>query len=215
MGLIQTFSYKNFRNLFAGSMISELGSFITDTALMLFLFALTNDSKSWLGISQTTFILSYTLGTIIGGGLRNFASFKKILLFSNLIRMPLLVAMMYINSPAFLVLIAGFIAFFQGLFTPLMRALTNIFVPKEKIQTANSIYSTSWAFLHLICPYIGAYLFTELKEIKPILLLDLSTYIISFVFIFFINDLKNFSKTTKVQKTFAIDLNFFQKYPRV
>ena len=206
--------YKNFRNLFVASTISEFGSFITDTALMLYIFTLTNESKSWLGISKATFISAYTLGTLVGGGLQKFSQFKKILLFSSIIRVPLIILMIQTDSPSKLVIYSGGIAFFQGIFTPLRRALTNIFVPTNQIQSANSLVGTSYAALHLICPYIGATLFTMFSEIKPVLLIDLSTYLIAFLLILFINDLKDFKESSNDQ-SFKIDFKFFKNYPHI
>jgi len=210
------FKHKNFSRLFFASSISELGSFVTETGLMLYLFSLTGDSKSWLGISKSTFILSYTLGTFVGGGLRDYKNFKKILLFSNAIRVPLLVFMIYSNNPTILVTLSGVIAFFQGIFTPLRRALTNIFVPDKKIKKANSLTSTTYAALHLICPYIGAIVYTRIGTITPIFLGDLLTYLIGFILIIFISDIKKSHQLeTNQKKGFLFDWKFLEKNPLI
>lgn len=216
MSTSSLFKHRNFTRLFFASSISEFGSFVTDTGLMLYLFSITNDSKSWLGISKAVFILSYTLGTFIGGGLRNYSGFKNILLFSNLIRIPLLGFMIYTDNPTVLVCLSGFIAFFQGIFTPLRRALTNLFVPKEKIKKANSLTSTTYAALHLICPYIGAIIYTRLGTITPIFLGDLLTYIIAFILILGLSDLKNINqKPSSPEARFLFDFKFLSKHEHI
>ncbi len=210
------FKHRNFARLFFASGISEFGSFVTDTGLMLYLFSLTDNSKSWLGTSKAVFILSYTLGTFIGGGLRNYKSFKRILLFSNLIRIPLLILMIFSESPTLLVCLSGLVAFFQGIFTPLRRALTNVFVPKEKIKKANSLSSTTYAALHLICPYIGALIYTRLGTITPIFLGDLLTYVVAFILLLGMSDIKNINQEASDKEAgFMFDLKFLSKHPHI
>lgn len=209
------FKHKNFSKLFFASAISEFGSFITDTGLMLYLYSVTNESNSWLGLSKAVFILSYTLGTFFGGGLRNYAFFKKILLFSNLIRIPLLLAMTLIDAPHLLISFAGIIAFFQGVFTPLRRALTNIYVPKEEIKKANSFTSTTYAALHLACPYIGALIFTKVGSILPIYLTDLFTYVVSFFLILSLRDVKDLREKNDQVEAFKFEISFLSKNPHI
>ena len=52
------------------------------------------------------------------------------------------------------------------------------------------------------------------SEIKPVLLIDLSTYLIAFLLILFINDLKDFKESTSDQ-SFKIDFKFFKNYPHI
>ncbi len=211
MAVNSIFKHKNFSKLFFASAISEFGSFITDTGLMLYLYSVTNESNSWLGLSKAVFILSYTLGTFFGGGLRNYAFFKKILLFSNLIRIPLLIAMSFLDAPHLLISFAGIIAFFQGVFTPLRRALTNIYVPKNEIKKANSITSTTYAGLHLACPYIGALIYTEIGSILPIYMTDLFTYVISFFLILSLQNVQDLRQKNEPGEAFKFELNFLSR----
>ena len=73
--------------------------------------------------------------------------------------------MIYSENPTLLVCLSGLVAFFQGIFTPLRRKKSFcVFVPKEKIKKANSLSSTTYAALHLICPYVGALIYTRLND---------------------------------------------------
>ena len=52
---------KSFRSLYIAGLTSELGSFITDTAVMLFVFALSAHDKSTLGITRAVFLFCITV----------------------------------------------------------------------------------------------------------------------------------------------------------
>jgi len=193
---LSIFKYKNFKKLYLAATLSEFGSFITDTAIMLWLYSLVGESKAWLGISRTTFIFSYALGSIAGGSFKNYKYFTKILFWADIVRFPLIVAMLFTTSPVVIVTLAGLIAFFQGIFSPLRQSLTNIFVPQRSIKLANSLFSTTMAFLHLLCPYIGSFLYTTMNSMNVIVTIDGTTYLLSALLIYFIthektNDSKN------------------------
>lgn len=187
MNFFNILKYKNFKKLYLAATLSEFGSFITDTAVMLWLYSLVGESKSWLGISRTTFIFSYALGSLVGGSFKNYHQFTKILLTADLIRFPLIFSMLLTKNPTTIIILAGLIAFFQGIFSPLRQSLTNIYVPQKSIKIANSLFSTTMAFLHLLCPYIGSFLYTTLGSMKFIVTLDGTTYLLSAILIFFLN----------------------------
>ena len=86
----------NFRNLYFAGATSELGSFVTETVLMLFVFKLSNQDKSYLGILRATFLVCLTLGGILGGPLGNSLNRKKILIFCDIARIPLLISLFFI-----------------------------------------------------------------------------------------------------------------------
>lgn len=186
MSFLALFKFKNFKKLYLAATLSEFGSFITDTAIMLWLYSLVGESKSWLGISRTTFILSYAIGSFVGGSFKNFKNFTRILFWADVVRLPLILSMLMIDNPSIIVAIAGLIAFFQGIFSPLRQSLTNVFVPQKSIKSANSLFSTTMAFLHLLCPYIGSFLYSTFNKMDFIIAIDGTTYLLSAFLIFFI-----------------------------
>jgi MFS transporter, DHA3 family, macrolide efflux protein len=186
LNFFSIFKYKNFKNLYLAASLSEFGSFITDTAIMLWLYSLVGESKSWLGISRTVFILSYAIGSFVGGSFKNYKYFTKILFAADIVRIPLILSIIFLETPWIIVSIAGLIAFFQGIFSPLRQSLTNIFVPQKSIKTANSLFSTTMAFLHLLCPYVGSFLYTSFNDMSIIISIDSTTYFLSAILIFFI-----------------------------
>ena len=158
---------------------------------MLWLYSLVGESKSWLGISRTIFIFSYAIGSFVGGTFKDYQKFSRILFWADVVRLPLILSMLFVSTPWIIVVIAGLIAFFQGIFSPLRQSLTNIFVPQRSIKSANSLFSTTMAFLHLLCPYIGSFLYSSFNKMDFVISIDGTTYLLSAFFIYFIKPIKS------------------------
>lgn len=167
----------NFRNLYLAGATSELGSFVTETVLMLFVFKLSNHDKSYLGILRATFLVCLTLGGILGGPIGNSFNRKKILIFCDLARIPLLILLFFVQSIPMVIACDAIIAFFTGIFRPSRQALINEIVPKENIKKANGIFGSTNAILHLTGPLLGAVIFGLLDGINLVLFIDFLTYL--------------------------------------
>ena len=168
----------NFRNLFLSGFFSEMGSFITETALMLFVFRLSGNDKAYLGITRAAFLVFLTLGSIIGGPLGQKYNRKKILIFSNLCRIPLIISLIYSNHLILIIAVNASIAFFTGLYNPSRHTMVNDLVPPQNIPSANSIFSSTMAILHIVGPFVGAFAFAHFSGITEVLAFDLFTYVI-------------------------------------
>lgn len=167
----------NFRNLYLAGATSELGSFVTETVLMLFVFKLSNQDKSYLGILRAIFLVCLTLGGILGGPIGNSFNRKKVLMICDLARIPLLILLFFIQSIPMVIACDAIIAFFTGIFRPSRHALLNEIVPKEKIKKANGIFGSTNAILHLVGPLLGATIFGLLNSIDLVLVIDFLTYL--------------------------------------
>lgn len=168
----------NFRNLYFAGATSELGSFVTETVLMLFVFKLSGQDKSYLGILRATFLVCLTLGGILGGPIGNSFNRKKVLIICDIARIPLLITLFFVQTIPIVIACDAIIAFFTGIFRPSRQALLNEIVPKEQIKKANGLFGSTNAILHLIGPLIGATLFGLLNGIDFILTIDLLTYLL-------------------------------------
>lgn len=168
----------NFRNLYLAGATSELGSFVTETVLMLFVFKLSNQDKSYLGILRATFLVCLTLGGILGGPIGNSFNRKRILIFCDIARIPLLITLFFIQSIPVVIACDAIIAFFTGIFRPARQALINEIVPKDKIKKANGLFGSTNAILHLTGPLIGATLFGIYSGIDAVIIIDLLTYLL-------------------------------------
>jgi len=166
----------NYRRLYLAGLSSELGSFITDSALMLFLFHITNDDKSFMGINRAVFLLFLTLGSLLGGALGERYDRKKLLLFCEFARIPIVACLFFVSSAWSLVFLNGLIALFTGIFKPARQTLVNDIVPSDQIREANSLFGTTFAIIHMLGPLIGAGLFASLNGITEVVIFDLLTY---------------------------------------
>ena len=166
----------NFRKLYIAGITSELGSFVTETVLMLFVFKLSGQNKAYLGILRAVFLVFLTLGGILGGPIGNKYNRKKILIFCEIARIPLLILLFFFQNIPMVIACNAVIAFFTGIFRPSRQAMINEIVPQENIKKANGLFGSTVAILHLVGPLLGATLFGLLNGINLILLGDLLTY---------------------------------------
>ncbi|MEC7276738.1 MAG: MFS transporter [Bdellovibrionota bacterium] len=166
----------NFRKLYIAGITSELGSFVTETVLMLFVFKLSGQNKAYLGILRAVFLVFLTLGGILGGPIGNKYNRKKILIFCEIARIPLLVLLFFFQNIPMVIACNAVIAFFTGIFRPSRQAMINEIVPQDNIKKANGLFGSTVAILHLVGPLLGATLFGLLNGINLILLGDLLTY---------------------------------------
>lgn len=173
----------NFRSLYIASFISEIGSFITDTALMIYLFQLA-ESNSLLGLSKASFMIFFIFGSIIGGPIGEKLSKKKVLILCEVFRIPVVLLLLLLDhSPALIIIVNTWIAFFTGIFNPNKQSLINFIMPKEDIPKANALMGSTFAIIHMLGPFLGATLFSALGGIDEIITLDLVTYLLGIIFI--------------------------------
>ena len=177
----------NFRKLFLSGFFSEMGSFITETALMLFVFRLSGNDKAYLGITRAAFLIFLTIGSIVGGPLGQKYSRKKILIFSNLCRIPLILSLIFSEHLFLIIGVNASIAFFTGLYNPSRQTMVNDLVPPDKIPSANSLFSSTMAILHIVGPFVGAFAYTQFGGITEVLSFDLFTYMIGIFLVARIN----------------------------
>lgn len=166
----------NYRRLYFAGLTSELGSFITDSALMLYLFSITNDDKSFMGINRAVFLFFLTIGSLLGGALGERYNRRKLLIFCEVARIPIVCALFFTNNPWVLVFINGMIALFTGVFKPARQTLVNDVVPAEHIKEANSLFGSTFAIIHMLGPLIGAGLYASLRGINEVVIFDIFTY---------------------------------------
>lgn len=170
--------HKDFSKLFYAGLTSELGSFVSETAITLYVFMLAGNDKSILGISRAVFLFFLTIGALAGGPLGEKYNRKTILLVSSYLRIPLLFILFFFDQVEMIILATGLIAFFTGIYNPSRQALINELIPQEEIKSANSLFGSTMAILHMAGPFIGALVFATTKGINEIVFFDLFTYII-------------------------------------
>lgn len=167
----------NFRLLFLSGVLSQLGGFITDTAVSLHLYRLTGKDAFFLGLARGANVFSFFIGNIFGGALGVKHAKNKILIFCEVIRIPITLLLLLLKDPYLIILTTASIGFFTGIFSPSKRSLSNDLVKKEEIDLAQSVNSTSMAFIHLVAPMSAAILFDKIG-FDNILYLDVLSYLL-------------------------------------
>lgn len=201
----------NYTRLYIAGATSELGSFITETALMLLVFKLSGNDKGYLGLTRAVFLLFLTIGGILGGPIGNLKNRRQILIFCDVIRIPIVASLLFLQQPDAIVWMNGLIALFTGIFNPSRQAMINEIVPQRNIKQANAIFGSTMATLHLIGPFIGAWVYAQTGGMKEILVFDLFTYVIGIWFLSRIQ-YKPLAKVDGHQSNFILELKEGFKY---
>lgn len=188
---------KEFFKLYLAGLTSELGSFVTDTAMMLFVFALSNQDKSFIGISRALFLVCFTVGSLLGGPLGTRYNKRNLLIFSEVMRIPLILSLMFFQDIYFVMIANALIGLFTGVYNPSRQTLINEIVPEEDIKDANSLFGTTMAILHLGGPLIGATLYSYFNGIFVVLTFDLITYFLGIILLLKINFTYDLHQKTK------------------
>jgi MFS family permease len=171
-----------YRILFLAGFLSELGTFISEVAILMRIFELVGHQKQYLGITQGIFLIFMIAGTLLGGVFGEGNAKHRILLTCEIARVPILVTMLVSADSAWVLIIGnGLVAFFSGAFNPTRQALMNELLPGELLPRANSVFAVSFAFLHAIGPVVGAVFYASAQKLSPVLLLDLGTYFLGII----------------------------------
>lgn len=150
---------------------------------MLLVFKLSGDDKGYLGLTRAVFLLFLTIGGIVGGPIGALKNRKSVLIFCDIIRIPIVGSLLFLTDPDAIVWMNGMIALFTGIFNPARQAMINEIVPQKQIKQANALFGSTFATLHLIGPFVGAWIFAQTGRIYEILAFDLFTYFIGIWFL--------------------------------
>ncbi len=172
------FYNKNFKMLYLAGLFSDIGTFVTETVFVLFIFKIADFINAYLGFFKVIYALGSGSGMIVGSilGIKIFK--KHILLTCELLRIPLILILFFYHSASFVILSFGVIAFFTGAFSPNRQALINYFLSDSETKEANSLFSSTYALLYMVGPVLGSTLYARFSHIYPTLCFDLLTYLI-------------------------------------
>jgi MFS family permease len=174
----------NFSRLYFAGFSSELGSFVTDTAIMLLVFVLSAGDKRFLGTSRAIFLFCITMGSLLGGPLGVRFNKRNLLIASEILRVPVVISLFFFHNIYFIMIANGLIGFFTGIYNPCRQAVINEIVPEHNIKMANSLFGGTMAVLHLAGPLLGATLYSYFQGVKQVLTFDLFTYALGIYLLF-------------------------------
>lgn len=185
------------------TVISSLGSYAFNFAFMAYIFDISNHNKSYMGLTQLFFVTGMLLGNIMAGPIGEKNNRKSILIFCEVIRIPVSITFLFTQNIWALLLCHGLKTIFAGVSTPTKRAFINDIVDKQNISKANNIFSASFAVIQITGPLIGTWAYSYFKSIHQVTYFDISTFIIAPLLLLFIT-IPKFEK--KLQTNFLEDI---------
>lgn len=178
------FRRSDFFRLFASLFVSELGGYLTNTVILIYVFQETGGDKFYLGLSQVLFVAPIALGTLVGGAVGEVFDRRKVMLVCETFNLFLVIGLLLSNNVVAIILVRALIVFFAGVYTPSRQAIVQEIVPDRLLKSANAAVTTIYAILQSIGPILGAYAFNYFGGVSEIFLTNLITYFVATIFLF-------------------------------
>src|SRR5690606_5442459 len=70
-----------------------------------------------------------------------------------------------------------------GIFNPARQAIINDIVPQQQIKKANALFGSTFAPLHLVAPFVAAWIFPQTSRIHEIVAIDLFAHLVGIWFL--------------------------------
>lgn len=176
---------KDYRYLWLGQIVSNVGDSMTNLALLLLVNHLTG-SVAALATMAIVLALPSLLFGLFAGVLVDRTDRKRVMIVADIFRAIFVLGFMLVDS-ADKIWILYSIAFIQAsiaiFFAPARSALIPNIVPKEGLLSANSISETSRIIFGLVGTGLGGFLIGQFENYSLVFALDGLTFLISVLFI--------------------------------
>ncbi len=139
---------RNFRLLWLAQIVSELGDWFYAVALYSLLLDLTGSAKS-IGIAIVLQVLPQVLIAPAAGALNDRLSRKKLMIFADIVRVFVVLAMLMIQSADMVWIIYILLpleTMAWGLFEPGRSAVVPTILPRKHLIVGNALSAATWSF---------------------------------------------------------------------
>jgi MFS family permease len=139
---------RNFRLLWLAQIVSQLGDWFYAVALYSLLLDLTGSAKS-IGIAIVLQVIPQILVAPAAGVLNDRLSRKKLMIFSDVVRFFVVLAMLLIRTPDMVWLVYVLLpleTMAWGLFEPGRAAVVPTILKRRDLITGNALSSATWSF---------------------------------------------------------------------
>lgn len=178
---------RNYQLFLSATTTSAIGSYAFNFAFMSYLYFATENDKRFVALSQLFFVVGMLLGNLSGGPLGDKLDKKRLLLFCEFIRIPLVSIMLFFSESIWpLLFLHGVKTYFAGISTPLKRSYITATVAPENISHANMGFTISYSLTQIIGPLLGTWIYFQVKTLNHIIILDLVTFFIATFLIFWL-----------------------------
>jgi MFS family permease len=196
---LKIFRNGSFLKLWAGHGISTFGDMITFLAIPMIVYDITG-SKSALSLSVLVRVIPVILIGPFAGALVDRLNRKTIMIWSDLLRAMLTVALL-LSPDQYLLTMIYVVVFLKSLigifFNPAFNSTIPSIIKKEDLMSANSVFGVTGNVLQFVTPFAGAALIA-FSGARSVLLIDMISFIVSAVAIYFIDIPKHPEKSRKL-----------------
>jgi predicted MFS family arabinose efflux permease len=153
--------HRDFRYLVTGHAISEIGDWLYNVALIVFVYERTG-SGAWVAAAGIVRLVPYTLFGTIGGMIADRWSRKRVMIASDVIRAAVMVALAIVAATDGSALVAigltGLATTFAVAFSPCVSAAMPILVGEDDLAPANTLVTTVTNVSYAVGPALGGVL---------------------------------------------------------
>jgi MFS family permease len=170
----------NFRRLWLGQVVSDLGDWFNTIALYILVMELSG-SELALGIVFVTKLLPFAFAAPFAGMIADRFDRKTIMIVSDILRGIVVLGFLLVKTADFLWLLYLLIVLqvvISAFFTPAKSATIPNIASKEELMTANALSSISWSIVFALGAALGG-LVTEWFGVSVVFVINGCTYFIS------------------------------------
>ena len=165
--------------LFSGGILSDIGSFTTQTALILHIYQITGENASFMGLAAIAGLAPMVVAAPLGGVWSERYNRRRIMVANDLIRIPLVLVMILAGQVWSYLALQALISASTALFLPSRQAIIPEIVGEDQIHLANSMNGGVMSVVHVLGPVSGAMIYAFTGSLFWILILDATTYLAS------------------------------------
>ncbi len=185
MGVRDVLRIRDYRHLFAGQVVSDIGDGITLLLVLLVINDLTGSTAALALMAMAEAIPAFTVGLVAGVYVDRWDR-RKVMLAADLLRAGIVLTFALVQSPAIvpLLYVLGFAqASIATFFRPARGAMLPHIVPAEGLPAANGLAQASQVIGSLLGAGLAGLIFATFGTGIAGFAVDSATFIISFLFI--------------------------------
>ena len=191
-----------FRNLWYGQVVSELGDWLNSIAIYALILKLSDSGMAMAGAMMAK-LLPIVLVSPIAGVIVDRVSRKKLMIISDLLRCVVVLGFLLVEDQDALWLVYTLVIIeisLSGFFEPARSAIIPSLVPKKDLVTANALSGSTWSVMLAFGAALGGVV-VHLFGIRTAFILDASTFIVSAWFISRISNQERLTKKASPKQT--------------
>jgi predicted MFS family arabinose efflux permease len=165
--------------LFIAGILSDIGGFATQTALVLYIYKLTGGNASYMGLMSLATLLPMVLSAPIGGVWAERYSRLRVMISNDLIRVPVVLLMMATRSVWLLMLLQAVVCATTALFMPSRQSILPEVVPPAHLQLGNALNGAVISVMHVLSPILGAVLYARAGSLTYVASVEALAYLSS------------------------------------